>query len=164
MELTAGDLQEIHNLIAGYVLAVDARDLELFESLWIPHAVVDANRDHVGLGFPLHGRETIVAAFACYFERGVDAPPGTFSRHFCTSTRIEVVDGEVGGTTAMLSVRQELRDGLIVMGVSRTGTYTDRFAQSAERWGFASRLVAWDPPERAGIQLPVDLYGPVVTR
>ena len=164
MELAAIDLQEIHNLIAGYVLAIDAHDLALFETLWMPDAVVDANRDHVGLGAPLRGREAIVAAFARYFERTSEPAPGTFTRHFCTGSRIVLGDGEVRATTAMLSVRQQLVDGAMVTGVSRTGTYTDRFAEADGRWRFAWRLIAWDPPERPGVSLPVEIYGPVVGR
>lgn len=164
MELTATDLQHIHNLIAGYVQAVDARDIDLFESLWMPDALLEANRDHVGLGFPLRGKEAIVGAFAGYFERFVDSPAGAFSRHFCTSSRIVVLDGEVRATTAMLSVRQQLVDGSKEIGISQTGLYTDRFATFAGAWRFATRLVAWDPPERPGITLPVEIYGPVVER
>jgi ketosteroid isomerase-like protein len=159
--LTTDDLLALQNLIADYVLSVDARDLDRFRQLWIEDAVVRVNRDHVGLGAPLHGREAIVAAFAAYFERDRDAPPGTFIRHFCTSSRLEIVDGDVNGLTAMLAVRQQLMSDGIHIRPSRTGTYSDRFVRDSDRWRFASRTIAWDPPERAGVTLPVALYGAV---
>jgi ketosteroid isomerase-like protein len=159
--LTTEDLLELQNLIADYVLSVDARDLERFRELWTADAVVHVNRDHVGLGAPLHGREAIVAAFAAYFERGRDAAPGTFIRHFCTNPRLEIVDGGVTGLTAMLAIRQQLMSDGIDIRPSRTGTYSDRFVRDSDRWRFASRTIAWDPPERAGVTLPVALYGAI---
>jgi ketosteroid isomerase-like protein len=159
--LTAEDLLELQNLIADYVLSVDARDLDRFRELWTEDAVVLVNRDVAGLGAPLHGREAIVAGFGGYFERGRDAAPGTFIRHFCTSSRLEVVDGEATGLTAMLAVRQQLMSDGIHIRTSRTGTYSDRFVRDAGRWRFASRTIAWDPPERAGVTLPAPLYGAV---
>ena len=159
--LTTQDLLELQNLIADYVLSVDARDLDRFRELWTEDAVVRVNRDHVGLGAPLYGRHAIVAAFAGYFERHRDAPPGTFIRHFCTNPRLEVVDGEVTGLTAMLAIRQQLSSDGIHIRPSRTGTYSDRFVRDSGRWRFASRTIAWDPPERAGVTLPEQLYGAV---
>jgi ketosteroid isomerase-like protein len=159
--LTAQDLLELQNLIADYVLSVDARDLDRFRELWTEDAVVRVNRDVAGLGAPLHGREAIVAAFAGYFERGRDEAPGTFIRHFCMSPRLEIAGGEVTGLTAMFAVRQQRVSDGIHIRPSRTGTYSDRFARDAGRWRFASRTIAWDPPERAGVTLPAKLYGAV---
>jgi hypothetical protein len=58
-------------------------------------------------------------------------------------------------------VRQRLANDAIDIRPSRTGTYTDRFVRDAVRWRFASRTIAWDPPERPGVSLPVPLYGAV---
>ena len=160
-ELAVADVLEINRLVADYVFAVDERDIGRFSELWLEDAVWRTNRDPVGLGAPLRGRGAIVAGFQSYFDAQGEYAPGTFVRHLCTAPRIEVVDGDVHVKTGMLSVKQEIVDGSVQTKVSRTGVYTDRVARDdSGRWCFAERLVAWDPPERHGIVLPVELHGP----
>ena len=160
-ELTVADVLAINRLVADYVFTVDERDIGRFGELWLDDAVWRSNRDQVGFNPPLHGRSAIVAAFQGYFDRQGEYAPGTFMRHLCTAPRIEIVDGVVHVKTGMLSVKQEIVDGAIHTRVSRTGVYRDRVVQDGDgRWRFAERFVAWDPPERPGVVLPVDLHGP----
>lgn len=159
--LQVTDLLAIHNLAADYVLAVDGRDLDRFAALWTDDAVVRVNRNFVGLEAPLHGREAIVTAFAGWFERNQQTEPGTFMRHFCTNPRLEPRGAEVIGETGMLSIGQRLDGERFRIGPSRTGVYHDRFVRAEDGWRFAERLIAWDPPEREGVELPIALYGTV---
>ena len=159
MELGAGDILQIQSLVADYVLAVDARDAARFRSLWREDAVVRANRDPVGLGSPLCGVDEIMAAFQGFFDRNT-YEPGRFVRHLVAGSRFEVVsEDEVAAQSVMLAVKQRLVDGEVEIGISRTGLYTDRIVRTGGRWLFAERLIAWDPPERDGVTLPVELYG-----
>ena len=59
----------------------------------------------------------------------------------------------------MVLVFQELAGDAINMRVKRSGQYEDRFVVESGRWVFAERRLAYDPPERAGIDLPAALYG-----
>jgi SnoaL-like domain/NAD binding domain of 6-phosphogluconate dehydrogenase len=161
MELGASDILQIQSLIADYVLSVDARDAARFRSLWRDDAVVRVNRDPVGLGSPLCGVDEIISAFQGFFDRNTYAP-GTCVRHAIAGSRVEIVgDDEVAATSVMFAVRQEIVDGAIDIRVSRTGTYTDRIVRTGDRWLFAERTIAWDPQEREGVTLPVELYGAV---
>ena len=153
-ELTADDLRRIHNLIADYVLAVDERDIARFESLWAEDAVVRVERDPVGLGSPLVGREAIVAAFSAYFDRREHDSSGLFARHFCGLPRIDVADGGVTGTTTMLAVGHELRGGAGLVSARRTGLYRDRFVRLAGGWRFGERRIEFDPPARDASRAP----------
>lgn len=159
VELTADDIRRIDNLLADYLLAVDHRDIVLFRSLWADDAIVHVNRDPVGLGSPLVGREAIVAAFERYFARMAVDEPGRFTRHLCTTRRLDVVDGDVVAISLMLAVRQELHDGAIAIAPRRTGLYRDRFVRAPDGWRFAERRIEFDPPEQDGVELPPELYG-----
>lgn len=158
--LTTGDVLEINRLVADYVFAVDERDIVRFGEFWAEDALWRTNRDPVGMDAPLRGREAIVAAFRRYFDEQGEHAPGTFMRHLCTAPRIDLDNGEVVVKCGMLSVRQQIVDGAVQTGISRTGVYTDRLVREDGRWVFAERFVAWDPPEREGVVLPVDLHGP----
>ena len=159
MDLQVTDLLAINNLIADYVLAIDNREIDRFADLWAADAVVRVRRDRAGLGAPLRGREAILAAYAGWFERNPHSEPGTFMRHFCTNPRLEPDGEDVVGETAMLSVGQRLDGDRVRMAPSATGAYRDRFIRTADGWRFAERLIAWDPPEVEGTELPVELYG-----
>ena len=161
MELTALDLVELVNLVDDYVFSIDGRDIVRFAELWADDAVYCFNRNGVaGIQAPLFGRDAIVEAMAGFFEHA-DAgwEPGRFVRHLCTAPRLAVDGDEVTGKTGMLSIRQELVDGDVRVEVGKTGIYLDRFRRERCRWVFAERTVAWDPPEREGVVLPVELYG-----
>jgi ketosteroid isomerase-like protein len=157
--VTADDVLAIHNLIADYVFCIDERDLVGFERLWTPDAVFRLVRDPVGLGAPLHGRAAIVAGFTAFFAREGGGEPGSFTRHLCGNPRIGVVDGQVRAKTGLVSVRQELDGDRVVIHPSRTGVYRDRIVHESGRWRFAERELAWDPPERDGVDLPAAVYG-----
>ena len=160
-ELGVADLCAVQSLIADYVLSVDARDVERFRALWTDDAVLRVERDLVGLGAPLHGPDAIVAAFQRYFDTHVHEP-GSFVRHLTTGSRIEIVgEDEVAATTMMLSVRQRLAGDTIDIRVGQTGLYTDRIVRTEAGWRLAERTIAWDPPERDGVELPATLYGAV---
>jgi hypothetical protein len=163
VELTASDLVELTNLVDDYVFSIDRRDIGRFAELWAEDAVYRFNRNGVsGIQAPLFGRDAIVEAMAGFFEHA-DAgwEPGRFMRHLCTAPRLAVDGDEVTGTTGMLSIRQELVDGEVRIGLGKSGLYFDRFRRERGRWVFAERTVAWDPPEREGVVLPVELYGRV---
>ncbi len=160
-ELTGADVLEITNLIADYLFAIDERDAELFRELWAEDAVYRLTRDAVGLGTPLHGREAIVAGFAAYFAGEGEHQPGTFVRHHCTNLRIGVVDGEVTAKCGMMSILQQLVDGVIRIGPNRTGVYSDRLVREDGRWRFVERTLSGEPPERDGVDLPAEIYGPL---
>lgn len=161
MELRAADLVAIQNLVNDYVLAIDDRDVDRFAALWTADAVVRVNRDLAGLGAPLRGREAIVAAYGGWFERHPHTELGTFMRHLCNSPRLQFNGEEVLGETTMLSIGQRLDGDRVRIGPSQTGLYSDRFVRAEGGWRFAERLIAWDPPQRDGVELPAELYGAV---
>ena len=162
-ELSADDLRQIYNLIANYTYAADEPDPALFATLWARDAQYRYARDLAGIGGLLSGREAIIEAFQGFWDRSnaFDRPVGMYGRHVCLNPRIDVSDGVVTGKTSMILVFQELRGDSIGIGVKRSGLYEDRFAVEDGRWVFAERRLAYDPPERPGVQLPVELYGPV---
>lgn len=145
--LNATDILEIQALIFDYVWSIDQRDLERFAELWTTNAGFEMNRDEVGLGVPLCGRDQIVAHFADYLKPKIENS-NSFIRHLCTSTRLEPTNtGLVLGTTGLLQVTYlPSSRGAIERRVSRTGLYHDCFQRETAGWRFARRLLAWDPP------------------
>ena len=153
-DLTAADIISVHNCIADYALCLDdaktSREAwKRWEELWTEDAVFRANRDLAGTGTVQKGRAEILNAFTAILDRGTKrlAEEGFYTRHYVTNIRIEVTDGDVIATSAMVAVRHSRSADGEEIFVGRSGKYIDRLVRDAGQWRFAERQLYYDPPD-----------------
>lgn len=147
--LTATDLLELQNLVSDYCLAADYRQAEVVRDLFAADAVLSFSHSPAGLPTAIEGREAIVAQMEGYYRLSEERErEGRGARHFATTSRFEVVDGEVRGRTGLLVTRMSPSGdgGGTVLWVGATGVYHDRFVREDGAWRFAERRLEYDPP------------------
>jgi hypothetical protein len=131
VELTAMDLQQIHNLVYRYCWHVDHGEFDAMGELFA-HAEVTLpagvySKDPAGLA-------SVFREYVALYE---DGTPRT--RHVTTNLIIEAEAADRASATSMVTVFQQT-DTLALQPVIATRNF-DRFEKVGERWRFAARRI-----------------------
>lgn len=125
----------IDDLLDAYAHAVDAKDWDLFRSLFAPGAILDYGSEG--------GPRCEVDEAVKWLDRSL--APFTMSQHIVANRRVEI-DGDEAHVFAYVFSPLGMPDGdgglrLVLSG----GSYEDRLTRAPEGWRFASRTVrsAW---------------------
>jgi len=130
--IDADDERACQRLCTAYVHLIDACEFRAFANLFTPEGVLELPARH------LKGREEI-------FEVLSQRPPSVVSLHFCTSTRIEILDkNHARGSTYAMIFRHDGTNGSAALPLPMeqplsAGIYDDEFLRTDEGWRFQSR-------------------------
>ncbi|GAF47483.1 nuclear transport factor 2 family protein [Rhodococcus wratislaviensis] len=129
--------QAILDLLSEYTLSNDRGEWDRMERIWVDDAVMIV--PGVGVG-RYEGRETIMSRYRSLAARARQEESArsegkssmTFSRHHLTSTRLTFLDkSHAEGITYYLVITDA--------GYDHSGTYEDKFIQTADRWRISER-------------------------
>ncbi len=140
------DYEQIRQLTYRYAYAVDLKQVDHHEQLWIPAAILDFSP--IGLN-RLEG----IAQILAYFEYVRTA---TKSSCHLTSNHIITVEGDnAHGTCYWRGVSRTATDQELLT----TGIYTDRYVRGSGGWQFRERICR--PLNRSDLKdlKPADLDG-----
>lgn len=133
---TTLDHVEIRRLVDRYAACMDALDLDGFEALWAPGAVLDVHED--GPSAPATGRLTAGRHFHLAFDR-----LGAYERtvHHVTTHVAQVDGGRAVGTTCCEAHHIERPGGPDTSDLVMHIRYDDRFVHHKGAWLFEHRRV-----------------------
>ena len=130
------DHVEIRRLVDRYAACMDALDLDGFEALWAPDAVLEIHED--GPAAPATGRLKAGRHFHLAFER-LAAYQRTL--HHVTTHLVHVDGDRASGTTCCEAHHVDRPGGTDATDLVMHIRYEDRFVRHAGSWRFAHRRV-----------------------
>jgi hypothetical protein len=127
-EAELADRWEIHDLILAYATAVDERDWETFEALWVP----DAQIDYTSAG-GISGKPAVVTAWLR------EAMAMYAMTQHSVSTHVVRLNGDEAWGRANVWTRQAAEADGEHLFLDVGGWYEDTYLRTEDGWRFSSR-------------------------
>ena len=135
---TLADRSEIHDLLVAYATAIDSREWDRLDAVFLPDALLDY-RSAGGIAGPYPEVKQWLADVLPMFRA---------TQHLVTNSHVELSGDEARGATQFLNPNEATIDGapwIFTVG----GTYHDRLVRTPDGWRIARRVEEtkwWDHP------------------